>query len=387
MALIQSLRIGGAFMRRDTSDLISWGEVGPTFASADLLIAGTTGIAAWSVSPGNAPGKLAMGSLEWQMPVEGRYHQVGNSPRGGRRSILSVIKTTSGDYLIGLSELPARFKILLKENSPMQLDLDRSGRGDRAAFWRASTPNEVLVLQQTDLLNGNIAGTTIAIGSAIAGALGSSRFDVTHLCFHEPQVGVVASLPGTARQVVLVRNVLTNTSTIVDRVQDTTLALSSDSLILSAAFDPNRIGWTAQEREAFLSRQKSLSVDPTSLVLYYVGPLASKAVALIAPQPGFDYAYPSVTGNCLVFAQAWPVPSGGVRAVRKTAFLAYDLTQLPAGNGLVSEITDKGLWSDREQVVEQRPTKAGEPSIVAFFERDFAPGATVPFLRAGLIQL
>jgi hypothetical protein len=387
MALIQSLRISGGFTRRDTSDPIPWGEVGPAFASVDLLAAGTTGIGAWSISPGAAPGTLVTGSVEWQMPVEGRYHQSGNSPRGGRRSILSAIKTTSGDYLISLSEPPARFKILLTENSPMRLDLDRSGRGERAALWRASTPDEVLLLQQSDLLNGNIAGTTVSIGSTIAGALGSSRFDVTQVCFHEPQVGVVASLPGTPRKVALVRNVLNNKLTIVNEVHEATLALSFDSLILSAAFDPNRIGWTAHERDAFLVNQKSLNVDPTSRVLYYVGPLASKAVALIAPEPGFDHAYPSVTGNSLVFAQAWPVPNGGVRAVRKTAFLAYDLTQLPAGNGIVGEITDKGLWSDREQVVEQRPTNTGSASTVAFFERDFTPGASIPFLRAGLIQL
>jgi hypothetical protein len=387
MVLIQNLRIGGAFTRRDTSDPILWSEVGPAFASPDLLAAGTTGIAAWSISSGAAPGKLATGSLEWQMPVEGRYHQIGNSPRGGRRSIISVIQAVPGDYLISLSEPPARFKILHRENSPLRLELDRSGRGDRAALWRASIPDEVRILQQTDLLSGKITGTTVSIGSAIAGALGSNRFDVTQLCFHEPQVGVVASLPGTPRQVVLVRNVLDNRLTIVDQVQDATLALSLDSLIFSAAFDPNRIGWTAQEREAFLSNQKSLSVHPTRRVLYYVGPLASKAVALIAPQPGFDHAYPSVTGNSLVFAQAWPVPSRGLRAIRKTAFLVYDLTQLPTGNGVVSEITDKGVWSDREQLVEHRPTNAGSASAVAFFERDFAPGSTAPFLRAGLIQL
>jgi len=136
-----------------------------------------------------------------------------------------------------------------------------------------------------------------------------------------------------------------------------------------------------------VNQQKSLGVDPTSRVLYYVGPHSPKAVALIAPEPGFDNVSPSVTENILVFAQAWPVPNPGVRAIRKTAFLAFDLSKLQGGNGIVSEITDKGLWSDREQVVEQRPTNAGSPSTVAFFERDFAPGATVPFLRAGLIKL
>jgi len=229
MALIQSLRISGGFTRRDVSDPIPWSEVGPAFACTDLLAAGTTGIAAWSVSPGAAPGNLATGPLEWRMPVEGRYHQIGNSPRGGRRSILSVIKTTSEDYLISLSEPPARFKILLKENSLMRLDLDRSGRGDRAALWRAPKRDEVLLLQQTGLLNGNLAGTTVPIGPAIASALGSSHFDVTQVCFHEPQVGVVAMLPGTPRQVVLVHDVLKNTLTIVDQLQDATLALSFDS--------------------------------------------------------------------------------------------------------------------------------------------------------------
>lgn len=378
MALIK-VHIGGAFTQLLEMDAlrIPFKDVGSTVASSDLLVTGTESVQTWSLSTAPMPGKLAVVSKQSQTPLPGRYAHVAVSPLGPAPldpAVLSVVASVTGDHHVVLAGLNTGFQVLWHEPSPVRLDLDRSG-GARAALWRASAPDTVLILQQSDLLAGNITGTGVPVASAIKGALGSTQFEVTQVCFHDPRVGVVASRPGAPdHQVVVVRDVATGASTVVDRVSDVTLAVTADALIWSAAFDAARIG---------------LAPQGTARALYYAGPLAKGPVALIAPQPGFDYGYPRVVRNTLMFAQAWPVPKGGPRAARKTAFLAYDLARLSARDGLVVEISDLGLWDDRQPVLEQRPARPGASTLtaVAFFQKPSATAGPDPQVRAALVQL
>lgn len=386
MALIGTPHIGGGFTSRALSAPIPWDDPGPAVASDDFLAAGTSSIGVWALGSGSTPTTLDVDVLQSQVPLPGHYIHVGVSPLH-RPIVLSVVRAAQGGHLLGVAALPSGFTTLLSDPVGLQLDLDRGG-GSRAALWRGSVPDEVVVLDQADMLKGNIVGSVMRIDGPIMSSLGPGPFEVVQMSFHEPQVALVASPRGVPeRQVIVCLNLQTGSWTVVPDVHDVSVAASSDALVWSSAFDVTRMRWTRRQQVAFLSRQTRMGVDATRRSLYYVGPLATTPIALMSPQPGFDVAYPRVVRKTLVFSIAWPVPTGHPRMGRKTAVVAYDLAGLSSRKDVVVEVSDAALWSDTTALVELRAIWRRPTLAIAFFEKPTSTSAPTPYVRAGRIKL
>jgi hypothetical protein len=335
MALLPPPNPSGSSLitKSNLSSATPWRDLSPAVAGQQVVAGGAAGIAVWSLNLAETP--AALGPLPtWEVPFPGTYRHLVHATQ----RVLTTVQRHTGGAELGVSGRGSPYARLVQDSVGITVDLDRSGQLDRAAVWLGTQPKHIEVVDTRQLLHGNVAGLTVDLTAQFDSAF-PNGVEVVQLCLHGQSLGVLAQAPGFGQSQAFFSITL---NPVAVRFQQGGLAGA-----FIAVNDDTGIWGTDFNQAPGGLRPKATG---SNYQLWYTGPHSPSAgrpeLLFDVAGPGFEYHYPFLQDDVLVFTEAWPLGSGLPRSVRKTAVHAYPLALLGARDPHCIEFTDASIWTE-----------------------------------------